>query len=137
MLSDGVASFRREHGRTSFQGAEVHDVSLPGGSARARSQGVNDVIQIATTILCARLKKRVWIEEERLDDGDGSADKSDLIPGVDGEPVIQVGMTTQTSKAMPSASTVVNLGENDVHLRQTRWLGTFKAEVSFLRGQFN
>ena len=32
-----VASFGCEHGRTSFKGVEVHDVSLPGGSARARS----------------------------------------------------------------------------------------------------
>ena len=42
---------------------------------------------------------------------------------------------------MPSATTVVSSGENDVHLRQTRWFGhdaakgTPKAEVSMLRGQ--
>ena len=65
-----VASFGCEHGRTSFQGVEVHDVSLPGGSARARSQGVNDVLQISTKSHCARLTQREWIED-RLDDGDG------------------------------------------------------------------
>ena len=72
-----------------------------------------------------------------------SADKPDLIPGVDGEPVIQVVMPTQRSKAMPSAIIVVSSEENDVHLRQTRWSGhdaakgTLKAEVSFLRGRFH
>ena len=65
------ASFGCEHGRTSFQGVEVHDVSLPGGSPRARSQSVNDVIQIATTRHRARLEERAGIEEDRLDDGDG------------------------------------------------------------------
>ena len=65
-----------------------------------------------------------------------NADKSELILGVDGEPVIQVVVPTQTSMA---ARTVVSSGENDVHLRQTRWFGhdaargTLKAEVSFLR----
>ena len=54
-----------------FKVSKVHDVSLPGGSARARSQGVNDVIQIVTTSQCARLKERVRIEEDQLDDGDG------------------------------------------------------------------
>ena len=48
ICESSVASFGCDHGRTSFQGVEVHDVSLPGGSARARSRGVNDVIQIAT-----------------------------------------------------------------------------------------
>ena len=42
-----------------------------GGPARALAQGVNDVIQIATTSRYARLKERVWIEEDRLDAGDG------------------------------------------------------------------
>ena len=54
-----------------------------------------------------------------------SADKPDLIPGVDGEPVIQVVIPTQTSKAMPSASTVVSSGENDVHVK-TDGLGTMQ-----------
>ena len=40
-----------------------------------------------------------------------SAFKSELIPGVDGEHVIQVVMPTQTSKVMPSASTVVSTGK--------------------------
>ena len=72
-----------------------------------------------------------------------SADKSELIPGVDGETIIQVVMPTQRSKAMPSASAVVSSGENDVHLCKTRWLGhdaakgTLKAEVSFSRLTLN
>ena len=72
-----------------------------------------------------------------------SADKSELIPGVDGETIIQVVMPTQTSKAMPSASAAVNSGENDLYLRQTRRFGhdaakgTLKAKVSFSRGQFH
>ena len=72
-----------------------------------------------------------------------SADKSELIPGVDGETIIQAVMPTQMSKTMPSASTVVSSGENDLYLRQTRRFGhdaakgTLKAEVSFLRGQFH
>ena len=54
-----------------------------------------------------------------------SADKPDLIPGVDGEPAIQVVIPTQTSKVMPSASTVVSSGENDVHVK-TDGLGTMQ-----------
>ena len=71
------------------------------------------------------------------------ADKSGLIPGVDGEPIIQAVMPTQMSKTMRSASTVVSSGENDLYLRQTSWFGhdaakgTLKAEVSFLRGQIH
>ena len=141
MCESSVASFGCEHGLTSFPGVEVHDVSLSGGSARARSQGVNYVIQIATTRHRARLKERAGIQEYLLEMT--SADKSELIPGVDGETIIQVVIPTQTSKAMPSASTVVSSEENDLYLRQTRWLGhdaakgTLKAEVSFLRGQIH
>ena len=73
-------------------------------------------------------------------DGQGGCS---VIPEVGGEPIIQVVMPTQTSETMPSASTVVSSGENDVHLRQTRWFGhdaakgTLKAQVSFLQGQFH
>ena len=42
-----------------------------------------------------------------------STDKSDLILGVGGEPVIQVVMSTQTSKAMPSANTMCNYVKPD------------------------
>ena len=64
------------------------------------------------------MKKIGWMMETV------TADKPHLIPGVDGEPVIQVVMPTQTSKAMPSASTVISSGEKRCALTSNKMLGT-------------